>query len=165
MEIIVTADGLMQVGVYTYKCAIGRGGFVREKHEGDGGTPIGAYYLKRVYYRPDKLNEPKTALPTQALTHNDGWCDDPNHASYNRMVSLPFDASHEKMWRDDGLYDVVIEINHNDNPPIPGEGSAIFLHIAKPEYDPTEGCIALAQSDLLKVLETASTATKIIVQD
>lgn len=165
MNLIVTSDGVIHAGEHSYKCAIGRGGFVNDKREGDGGTPIGTFHLKRVYYRPDKLSVPETALPVQALTPNDGWCDDPKNSNYNRMVLLPFEASHEEMWRDDELYNVVIEISHNDNPPIPGAGSAIFMHIAKPGYEPTEGCVALAQPDLLKILKTASTKTKIIVQD
>lgn len=164
MDLIVTSDGTLRVGDRTYTCAIGRGGFIADKREGDGGTPIGVFHLKRVYYRPDKLSAPETMLPVQALTSHNGWCDDPADPNYNQMVALPFDASHEKMWRDDALYDVVVEISHNDDPPIPGAGSAVFMHIAKPDYDPTEGCVALTQQDLLAVLKDASTATKIIIQ-
>lgn len=164
MELIVTSDGVLRVGDRRYPCAIGRGGFKLDKHEGDGATPIGAYHLKRVYYRPDKGPVPTTNLPTQPITPRDGWCDDPTDPQYNRMVSLPFANSHEKMWRDDALYDVVVEISHNDNPPIPGAGSAVFMHIAKPDYSPTEGCVALKQSDLMEILKVASPETKIVIQ-
>lgn len=164
MNLIVTPDGILRAGDRTYTCAIGRGGFRDDKCEGDGATPIGSFYLKQVYYRPDRLSVPETILPTQALTPHDGWCDDPADTAYNRMVTLPFDASHEKMWRDDTLYDVVIEISHNDNPPLPGAGSAVFIHIAKPDYAPTEGCVALAKPDLLDVLKSTSTDSQIVIQ-
>lgn len=164
MKLIVTSDGVLHADDRTYTCAIGRGGFLADKQEGDGGTPIGAYFLKRVYFRPDKLSAPKTALPVQALTPRDGWCDDPADPAYNRMVQLPFDASHEKMWRDDALYDVVVEITHNDNPPVPGAGSAVFIHIAKPDYSATEGCVAFAKPDLLEILKAATTDSQIVIQ-
>ncbi len=164
MNLIVTSDGILRAGDRTYTCAIGRGGFQRDKCEGDGSTPIGTYYLKQVYYRPDRQSAPETGLPAQALAPQDGWCDDPSDPAYNRMVTLPFDASHEKMWRDDGLYDVVVEISHNDNPPVPGAGSAVFIHIAKPDYTPTEGCVALAKPDLLEILKSASTDSQIVIQ-
>lgn len=164
MDLIVTSNGILQAGDHAYTCAIGRGGFIKDKHEGDGGTPIGEYYLKRVYFRPDKGPAPETLLPIQALTIDDGWCDDPDDPHYNKLIALPFEASYEKMWREDPLYDVVVEISHNDDPPVPGAGSAVFMHIAKPDYEPTEGCVALAQSDLLAVLKDASTTTKIVIQ-
>jgi len=168
MDLIVTSDGVMHAGECTYTCAIGRGGFLRDKREGDGATPVGTFYLKKVYYRPDRLPEnlsvPETNLPVQALSSQDGWCDDPTDSAYNQMVTLPFAPSHEKMWRDDGLYDVVIEISHNDDPPIPGAGSAVFIHVAKPGYAPTEGCVALAKPDLLEILKSASTDSQIVIQ-
>lgn len=164
MNLIVTPDGMLRVAGQTYTCAIGQSGFMNEKREGDGGTPIGIYYLKRVYFRPDRVSTPKTLLPVQAITPQDGWCDDTDNPAYNQMVTLPFDASHEKMWRDDALYDVVVEISHNDDPPVPGAGSAVFIHVAKPDYTPTEGCVALAKPDLLKILVNASIETKITIQ-
>lgn len=164
MELIVSSDGILRVDDRQYTCAIGRGGFKLDKHEGDGATPIGSYHLKRVYYRPDKGPAPTTKLPTQPINPRDGWCDDPAHPQYNTLVSLPFPNSHEKMWRDDALYDVVVEISHNDNPPIPGAGSAVFMHIAKPDYAPTEGCVALKHADMLEVLKNASPETKIVIK-
>ena len=168
MNLIVTSNGVMQAGGSTYTCAIGRSGFLRDKREGDGSTPVGTFYLKKVYYRPDRLpnnlSAPETNLPVQALTSLDGWCDDPADTAYNQMVTLPFTASHEKMWRDDGLYDVVVEISHNDDPPIPGAGSAVFIHVAKPGYAPTEGCVALAKPDLLEILKSASKDSQIVIQ-
>lgn len=164
MNLIVTPDRILRIVGQTYTCAIGRGGLLNNKREGDGGTPIGTYHLKRVYFRPDKVSTPETLLPVQALTPQDGWCDDTDNPAYNQMVTLPFDASHEKMWRNDALYDVVVEISHNDDPPIPGAGSAVFIHVAKPDYAPTEGCVALSKPDLLEILASASIETKITIQ-
>ena len=145
-----TQDGLAR----DYKCAIGRGGMVAGalKREGDGASPIGQWPLRRVFYRPDRLAQPDTGLPCLPIRSDLGWCDDPEDPAYNQLVTLPFAASHEVMWREDNVYDVVVELGHNDDPPVPGPGSAIFLHVAKSDYSPTEGCIALALEDLLSVL-------------
>lgn len=163
MELIVTSEGKLHVGDRVFRCAVGKGGFRADKVEGDGATPVGSFRLKRVFYRGDRLQRPMTRLPVQEIHEDDGWCDDTDDPAYNTLIKCPFKARHEAMWRDDNLYDVVIEISHNDDPPIPGDGSAIFIHIAKPNYEATQGCIALAQSDLLKILETASTDTRIVI--
>ncbi|MAK81651.1 L,D-transpeptidase family protein [Phenylobacterium sp.] len=149
--------GLFQAGDRLFSCAIGRGGLApaADKREGDGASPIGVWALRRLLYRPDRGPAPQTALPSQAITRQDGWCDDPDHPAYNRLIELPFAASHEVLWRDDGLYDLVVVLGHNDDPPVAPLGSAIFLHLAKPDYAPTEGCIALARPDLEAVLALA----------
>ncbi|HEX2892009.1 L,D-transpeptidase family protein [Vineibacter terrae] len=134
-------------------CALGRGGARIDKREGDGATPIGAWGLRRVWYRADRLNAPPaTVLPLRAIVASDGWCDDASSPDYNRPVTLPHPARHERMWRDDAVYDVVVELGYNDDPPISGRGSAIFLHVARPDFTPTEGCVALARDDLLALL-------------
>lgn len=122
------------------------------KREGDGASPIGAWPVRRVLYRPDKGPPPETGLPVIGLKPEDGWSDDPAEPSYNRLVPLPCRGSHEWLWRDDGLYDLIVELGFNDDPVVPGMGSAIFLHVARAEYAPTEGCIALAEADLRAVL-------------
>ncbi len=134
------------------RCALGRMGVSAEKREGDGASPAGAWPLVRALYRPDRLASITTALPTQAIAPDDGWCDDPEDAAYNRPVRLPITASAEALWRGDHVYDVIVVLGHNDAPPEPGKGSAIFLHIARPDYAPTEGCVALARGDLLRLL-------------
>lgn len=139
-------------GNRTYRCAIGKGGFSQDKREGDGATPIGHWPLRECWYRPDRLSVPVTKLPRRLITQDDGWCDEPAHAQYNRHVKLPFSASHEKLWREEGVYDVIVPLGYNDAPIQPGMGSAIFLHVAQPDYAPTEGCVALALPDLLEVL-------------
>jgi L,D-peptidoglycan transpeptidase YkuD (ErfK/YbiS/YcfS/YnhG family) len=134
------------------RCSIGRGGIGRDKREGDGRTPVGCFALRRVLYRPDRLSPPRTALPVHPISAQDGWCDDPAHPDYNRPVTLPFGASHEALWREDGVYDVIVVLGHNDDPPRQGAGSAIFLHVAKPDWEPTAGCVAVELAALLRLL-------------
>jgi len=153
MEIVVSPQGWLEVNGQRKSCRLGRSGVSLDKHEGDGATPAGQWPLRTVLYRPDRVSRPNTALPVRALDRNDGWCDDSVHADYNRPVRLPHPASCEKMWRDDGLYDVVVVLGHNDSPPVPGKGSAIFLHVAHPEGKPTQGCVALPLPELLEILE------------
>lgn len=151
---VASADGIVRGPQFQARCALGTGGVMsaETKREGDGASPIGAWPVRRVFYRPDRVAEPETGLQTLALTEQDGWCDDPAHPLYNRLVTLPFPASHEKLWRDDHVYDLIVELGHNDDPPVPGMGSAIFMHLARPDYAPTEGCVALAESDLRTLL-------------
>nr|WP_123691307.1 L,D-transpeptidase family protein [Stella humosa] len=156
---LVGGDGHLTVAGRRLRCAIGRGGIRPDKQEGDGATPVGRFALRRLLYRPDRHPDPRTGLPTVAIAREDGWCDDPGHADYNQPVALPHPARHERMWREDDLYDLVVVIGHNDSPVEPGAGSAVFIHIARENYAPTEGCVALAPADLLWLLERATTAT------
>ena len=139
------------------RAALGKGGLLpaATKRESDGSSPIGAWPLRRVLYRPDKGPPPITALPVAAIKREDGWCDAPQDPAYNRPVTLPYPASAERMWRDDDVYDLVVILGHNDDPVVPGAGSAIFLHLARPDYGPTEGCVALARADLEALLASA----------
>ncbi len=135
-----------------FRAACGRGGVSARKQEGDGATPVGVLTLRRVYYRADRLGRPKTTVPIEPLAPNDGWCDDPGSPVYNRAITLPSSYHHEALWRRDAVYDVIGVLGWNDDPVERGRGSAIFLHVARPDYAPTEGCIALALFDLLHVL-------------
>lgn len=153
MRIRVNEDGLEMPDGHRVACALGRGGIRAEKREGDGVTPAGVWPIRRVLYRPDRVAEPRTRLPITPIREEDGWCDDPADPAYNQPVTRPYAASHEAMWREDGLYDLVAILGHNDDPPEPGRGSAIFLHVARADYGPTEGCVALALPDLLMLLE------------
>lgn len=165
ITLIANSEFLLKQGLGAtargYKCAFGRGGMIAAelKREGDGASPIGKWPLRRVFYRADRIEKPITGVLTESICEDDGWCDDPAHKAYNQLVKLPFSASHEKMWRDDHVYDVVVELGHNDAPPVPGLGSAIFMHVAKPDYSPTQGCIALAVEDLLAVLKDCETGS------
>lgn len=159
-QVWVRADGQgghrLEAGGASYPCQVGRSGITASKREGDGATPVGCFPLRLVYYRPDRLAPPSTRLPLRALTPQDGWCDDPAHPDYNRPVALPFAASHEALWRDDGVYDLIVVLGHNDDPPRPGLGSAIFLHLSREDGGPTAGCVALTLPDLLRVLADAA---------
>ena len=146
-----------------YRCSIGRSGILTNKHEGDGATPAGTFPLLRVLYRSDRLDSPETKLPVQPLCSNDGWCNEPTHRDYNQHVKLPHIASHESLWRDDNVYDIIVVIGHNYLPVLTGCGSAIFLHVAKPSFEPTAGCIALEIMDLQEVLRTCSQTTMLKV--
>ncbi|GEO80818.1 hypothetical protein ROR02_09490 [Pararhodospirillum oryzae] len=131
----------------------------QDKVEGDGATPAGVFALRWVFYRPDRETAPLTGLPVRALTPTLGWCDDPADPAYNREVTLPYPASAESMWRDDGLYDLGVVLGHNDDPVVPGAGSAVFLHVADPGGRPTAGCVALALADLRALLAVCGPAT------
>ncbi len=156
--LLVAADpanpqrGLLQYRDRAWPCALGRSGLRADKCEGDGATPVGRFSLRRVLYRADQVPRPKTSLSVTAIAHNDGWCDDPRDPLYNQPVKLPYASSAEAMWRDDRLYDLVVVIGHNDQPVIAGAGSAIFMHVAAADFEPTAGCIALKRDDLLSIL-------------
>lgn len=147
-----------------YRCTIGRGGFCEEKSEGDETTPIGRFPLRRVFYRADRINKPKTALPIRAIRTDDGWCDAPEHVDYNRMIVRPFAASHEALWRHDMLYDVIVELGYNDAPVVPNRGSAVFFHLARPDFSATEGCVAVARPDMLQILADCGPETFITIR-
>ena len=146
-----------------YNCALGFGGLSTNKFEGDGATPVGRFPLRRVFYRADRIKKPKTQLKVQALRPRDGWCDDPSHQAYNKLISRPFPFSHEHLWREDNIYDLIVEIGYNDMPVISGKGSAIFIHIAWPSYASTKGCIALQKNDLVDLLRACGPETDLII--
>lgn len=163
MEINVWPPGNLYWNGNPVRCVIGRTGIRAEKREGDGATPAGSFPLRRVMYRPDRLAAPVTGLSVRPLDPGDGWCDDPTHAAYNRLVTLPFAAGHERLWREDAVYDVIVELGYNDDPVEPGLGSAVFMHAARPDFAPTEGCIALAPADLLELLEQCREGSRLSV--
>jgi len=145
-----TPQGRMNV-----KVAIGRSGTTPSTIEGDGATPLGVFPIRRVYYRPDRELAPRTELEVRATKPDDGWCDTPNDPFYNRPVTLPHATSCETLWRDDAVYNLIVVIGQNDAPVIPSKGSAIFVHVAREAYAPTEGCIGMKVEDLRTVIATA----------
>ena len=149
---IERSRGILRFEDREYPCALGCNGVHEAKREGDGATPTGTFFLRQVFYRPDRLPQPTSGLPVRTVTRDDGWCDDPRHSEYNRHIRRPFGASHEVLWRDDNLYDVIVVIGHNDDPPRPGFGSAIFIHCATADFSPTQGCVALACETLVELL-------------
>jgi L,D-peptidoglycan transpeptidase YkuD (ErfK/YbiS/YcfS/YnhG family) len=152
------ADGRFELNGRTLRCAIGKAGAIAaaDKREGDNKSPLGTWVMREVWYRPDVYPDgPRTALPVRATRSDDGWCDAPGDPNYNRQVTLPYPASAERMWRDDQVYDLVVILGHNDDPPVPGMGSAIFMHLARDSYPGTEGCVALERADIEAVLDAA----------
>jgi L,D-peptidoglycan transpeptidase YkuD (ErfK/YbiS/YcfS/YnhG family) len=172
MDIVVVPDssdptkGIVQWGERQAACALGRCGIVAEaaKREGDGATPAGRFALRRLLWRADREVSPRTRLSRHVIGHTDGWCDDPSKPDYNRPVTLPFDGSAERVWRDDHVYDLVLVLGHNDDPPRAGLGSAIFLHVARPGYPPTEGCIAMRAPDLRALLADVGPEDALVVR-
>jgi L,D-peptidoglycan transpeptidase YkuD (ErfK/YbiS/YcfS/YnhG family) len=155
--------GVVRLGVLNLPCALGRRGRRARKREGDGATPVGSWQTLRVLYRADRIRRPMTGLPVKPIGRDDGWCDAPADRNYNRPVRLPYPASAEAVWRADGLYDIVVVLSHNTRPRVRGSGSAIFLHVAKSGYAPTEGCIALRREHLPALLRILNAATVIRV--
>ena len=156
--------GKLIAGPLVLPCALGPAGIVRAKREGDGGTPRGRLRLLRLHARPDRPR-PATGLPVGAIRPDAGWCDEPTHRAYNCPVRLPFPASVERMWREDALYDLVVELDWNRRPhPRPGRGSAIFMHAARPGFAPTAGCVALRPADLRRLLRRLGPRTVLDVR-
>jgi L,D-peptidoglycan transpeptidase YkuD (ErfK/YbiS/YcfS/YnhG family) len=156
--------GRLTLGAITVPCALGRAGLTVAKREGDGKTVVGRFPLLFAFYRADRMARPRTRLPLVAIEPGLGWCDDPRDAAYNRPVALPFAGSHEAMWRDDGLYDVVVVPQINLAPASPGRGSALFFHLARPGYTPTEGCVAVSRRDMLNLLARIGPETVLSVE-
>ncbi len=165
---IIVSNNQLSFNGLVFRCAIGKSGISDNKQEGDGATPRGVFRLRECWYRADRIKSIKTGLPLRVTYEEDGWCDEPSSPHYNRPVKLPYSLSHEKMWREDHVYDIVVPLGYNDDPVIPGKGSAIFMHLARPalaapernneiNYEPTEGCVALAQPDLLALLALCDT--------
>ncbi len=148
----VFPNGRLICGPLQAWAALGRAGVTAAKREGDGATPAGCYPLRQVYYRPDRRAPPRTGLAVRALEPDDGWCDAPGHPAYNCPVKQPFAASHESLWRADHVYDLIVVVGYNDRPAVAGLGSAIFLHLQRPDHGPTAGCVALDPAALETVL-------------
>ncbi len=156
MNLIVTADASgawLDWGAGLRRCDIGPEGIARKGGEGDGITPRGTWPVREVFYRADRIARPDTVLPVRAIEKDDGWCDAPGDAHYNRLVKLPYPASAETLWREDHLYDLVLVLGYNDDPVVAGKGSAIFLHLARPDFSATHGCVALAYEDAVAAIE------------
>jgi len=152
MQALVHPDGRLVLRGLVFRASLGRRGVRPDKREGDEATPTGVLPLRRVLYRADRVRAPDCAVPVEPVAPNDGWCDDPDDADYNRLIRLPHDGHHEELWRQDGIYDVIGILGWNDAPVQRSRGSAIFLHVAAPDFAPTLGCIALALEDLRQVL-------------
>jgi L,D-peptidoglycan transpeptidase YkuD (ErfK/YbiS/YcfS/YnhG family) len=143
--------------------ALGRGGVKANKREGDGGTPRGTFQPQRLWWRADRHCRPHTFLPVRAIRPEDAWCEDPADRHYNRPVRLDQDHAGDRLLRDDHLYDFVIEIDHNTRPRIAGRGSAVFLHLARKNFAPTAGCVAMTKAAMLQLLARIGPNTRIVI--
>jgi L,D-peptidoglycan transpeptidase YkuD (ErfK/YbiS/YcfS/YnhG family) len=167
MNLIVTSDAAgawLDWGDGKRRAAIGPGGIAVKGGEGDGITPRGSWPVREIFYRADRVPAPHTTLPLRAIAPDDGWCDAPDDPNYNRLVKLPYAASHETMWREDHLYDLVAVLGFNDDPVVAGKGSAIFLHLARDGYTPTHGCVALKYDDALAAIEQLRLGDTVVIK-
>ena len=161
-----STTGTLEVNGKSFKCTLGRSGIalVIDKKEGDGKTPVGIFPLRQLIYRADRVAKPVTGLPVEVLTVETGWCEDSSHPDYNKKIVLPHTSVHDRMMRDDHLYDYVVVIGYNDTSPVSGKGSAIFMHLARPDFRPTAGCVGLSAADMLEVLKSCDKSSKIEIK-
>ena len=150
--IIVKKPGHLIFKNFKFHCSLGRNGISNKKKEGDGCTPSGIFKLIKIYYRKDKIKHLKTKIKKNLISKNIGWCDDPRSKFYNKPIKLPSRFGHEKLYRKDNLYNIIIVLNYNIKPVIKNKGSAIFIHVAKENYKTTHGCLALKQKDLITLV-------------
>jgi L,D-peptidoglycan transpeptidase YkuD (ErfK/YbiS/YcfS/YnhG family) len=158
------SQGLLQAGSLTIPVALGRAGIKADKREGDGGTPRGQFHPVRMWWRADRLPAPRTMLPLRRIGPADAWCENPQDRRYNQPFRRSANEPGDRLRRDDGLYDLIIEIDHNTRPRVSGRGSAVFLHVARPGYGPTAGCVAMRRQDLQRLLSRLSPKTRIMIQ-
>jgi L,D-peptidoglycan transpeptidase YkuD (ErfK/YbiS/YcfS/YnhG family) len=159
--IIVKKSGYLQYKNLKFRCALGKAGIKKKEKEGDNVTPKGIFKINSMYYRPDRIKNITTAVKKIKIKKNMGWCDDPDSHFYNQQISLPNKFGHEKLYRNDHLYDLILFINYNTNPIIKNKGSAIFIHIAKKNYKKTKGCIALKKKHLIELISKIKKNTQI----
>ena len=157
----VRAKGWLTAGMVRIPVALGRSGIRSDKREGDGATPRGRFYPVRVWWRADRGLRPRTLLPIRRIGAADAWCEDPTDRRYNRAIRLADGQARDGLWRADGLYDLIIELDHNVRPRVARRGSAIFVHVARPALLPTAGCVALPAASLRRLLGRMSGKTRI----
>jgi L,D-peptidoglycan transpeptidase YkuD (ErfK/YbiS/YcfS/YnhG family) len=155
--------GWLVAGPLALPVALGRSGIRANKREGDGGTPRGTFRLRRVWWRADRSARPRTLLPVQRIRDGDGWCEDPSDRHYNQPVRLAPDHPGDRLKRADHLYDLIVELDHNTRPRVAGRGSAVFVHVARPGFAPTAGCVALTAAALRRLIARAGPRSRIVV--
>jgi len=155
--------GVLVAGQQMLPVALGRGSTRANKREGDGGTPRGTFRPLRLWWRADRAPRPATVLPSRPIRSDDGWCEDPRDRAYNRPVKLAPNSPADRLWRQDRLYDLIVEIDHNTRPRIAGRGSAVFIHVARPGFAPTAGCVALEPKALRRLLARLGPRTRLVI--
>jgi L,D-peptidoglycan transpeptidase YkuD (ErfK/YbiS/YcfS/YnhG family) len=158
------ARGWLAIGSLRIPVALGRSGIAANKREGDGATPRGSFHLVRLWWRADRLPRPRTLLPTRRIERDDAWIEDPGDRRYNRAVERTPDEPGDRLWRADHLYDLMIELDHNTRPRVAGRGSAVFIHVARPGFGPTAGCVALERKRLSWLLSQVGPKTRIMIR-
>ncbi|MGI9391924.1 MAG: L,D-transpeptidase family protein [Parvibaculales bacterium] len=157
---------ILLVGNKTFPCVFGKAGVSNNKKEGDNKTPLGTMQLGTLYYRKDRFHPPpKTAFTPHAISKAHGWSDDISDPHYNEPVQLPHPFSHEPLWRNDHIYDALLTLTHNTTPKVSGNGSAIFLHLAQPDFSPTKGCLAVSQETMDYILKTTNPKTTLTIEE
>jgi len=157
-------QGWLFAGPVVAPIALGRAGIKADKREGDGGTPRGHFRPVRLWWRADRLPRPRTMLPIRPIGRNDAWCEDPRDRRYNQPFRRAAREAGDRLARDDHLYDLIVEIDHNTRPRIAGRGSAVFIHLARPKFAPTAGCVALRLRDLQILLHRLTPRTRIRIE-
>ena len=159
--IIINKSGYLKYKDLKFKCALGKAGIGKKKREGDNITPTGTFKIVKIYYRSDRVKKIASKFRQIEITKNMGWCDDPNSKNYNQLINLPSRYGHEKLFKKNNIYDIIVVLDYNMKPVVKNKGSAIFIHVAKKKYQPTQGCIALKKNNLLKLLSKISKNIKI----
>jgi len=156
--------GWLLAGALAVPIALGRGSIKANKREGDGATPRGRFRLKRLWWRADRHPRPVTRLQARRIKSNDGWCEDPLHRRYNQRISVPKGSKADRLARQDELYDFIVELDHNTRPRVAGRGSAVFIHVARPGFAPTAGCVALTMPALRRLLARVGPHTRVLIE-
>ena len=159
MHIIINKNYLTYKN-YKAKCAVGKRGIGFKKKEGDLITPKGQFKIKCILYRKDRVKI-QSNIKNEPITKNMGWCNDPKSKKYNKLVKLPFKYSHERLYKKENIYDIILVLNFNMNPVKKNKGSAIFIHVAKNNFKKTEGCVAIRKKDLIKIIQQIKPITKV----
>lgn len=162
---LLVKNNYLFAGNKALPCALGLNGITNNKKEGDLSTPFGTFCFNKIYYREDKLGKLNFKIESSILRETDGWCDDPMSRLYNQYIEFPFDKSAERLYREDDIYDIICVLNYNTSPIIPGLGSAIFLHVAKPDFKGTEGCIAIEKNSLIEIALNLTNNSKIFIEN
>ena len=161
--IIINKSGYLKYKNLKFRCALGKAGIGKKKIEGDSITPRGKFNIVKIYYRSDRVKKISSKYKLIKISKNIGWCDDPNSKSYNQLIKLPTKYTHEKLYRKDNLYDLLIVLNYNMSPIIKNKGSAIFIHIARQNYKKTSGCVAIKKAHLIKLIKKIKKNTKVFI--
>jgi len=161
--IFINKSGYLKYKDRKFRCALGKAGIQKKKEEGDYITPKGKYNIIKIYYRSDRLKKISSKFKLTKITKNMGWCDDPKSRKYNQLINIPTKYSHETLYRRDNIYDLILVLNYNMKPTIKNKGSAIFIHVAKNNYNKTAGCIALKKTDLIYLIKEIKKNTKVII--